>query len=204
MKVIIPAAGCGSRLGFNIPKSLIDINGKSIIKRQLDQLKNFEVRVVVGYKKELMWQELQDFDNVKVYENNNFKSTTVVDSIRLALNDIKDDEDILIVDGDVLFDINDLNFDLKSFVCVKKEFSNMPVTAIVYDNKIYNFDHNGEVGDYEWACIAKTPSGIFKNDRKFICDCIIDILPLEFVIIDSCEIDTIEDLEEAKKWIIKK
>ena len=58
MKVIILAAGRGKRLGHytkEIPKPLIDINGKSIIERQIELFKKngiTEIFVVRGYKKE--------------------------------------------------------------------------------------------------------------------------------------------------------
>ena len=57
MKVIILAAGRGKRLGHytkEIPKPLIDINGKSIIERQIELFKKngiTEIFVVRGYKK---------------------------------------------------------------------------------------------------------------------------------------------------------
>ena len=46
MKAIIVAAGVGSRLGEltkEFPKSLIDINGKSIIERQILSFKKFGI-----------------------------------------------------------------------------------------------------------------------------------------------------------------
>ena len=58
MKVIILAAGSGTRLGHytkEIPKALVDINGKSIIERQIELFKKngiTEIFVVRGYKKE--------------------------------------------------------------------------------------------------------------------------------------------------------
>ena len=58
MRAIILAAGSGSRLGqhtLDIPKALVDINGKSILERQISLLKKQgvdEISVVTGYKKE--------------------------------------------------------------------------------------------------------------------------------------------------------
>ena len=46
MKAIIVAAGIGSRLGEltkEFPKSLIDINGKSILERQISLFKKFGI-----------------------------------------------------------------------------------------------------------------------------------------------------------------
>ena len=50
--VIISCAGMGTRLGLNIPKCLVEINGKTLLEIQLQQLEDVEdVRIVVGYKK---------------------------------------------------------------------------------------------------------------------------------------------------------
>ena len=57
MKAIILAAGRGSRLGNytkELPKALVDINGKSLIERQISSLRKHgvnEIFVVTGYKK---------------------------------------------------------------------------------------------------------------------------------------------------------
>ena len=58
MNAIILAAGSGIRLGEytqDIPKTLVDINGKSILERQISLLRKHKVNeifVVTGYKKE--------------------------------------------------------------------------------------------------------------------------------------------------------
>ena len=54
--VIILAAGIGSRLRpltNNMPKTMIDVNGKSIIRRLMNQLSNsndINIHIVAGYK----------------------------------------------------------------------------------------------------------------------------------------------------------
>ena len=56
MKAVIIAAGVGSRLGKltkEIPKPLINVNGKSIIERQIDSFRKCginEIIVITGYK----------------------------------------------------------------------------------------------------------------------------------------------------------
>ena len=50
MKVIIIAAGYGSRLGIQtkeLPKALVDINGKSILERQSELLQAFGVKEII-------------------------------------------------------------------------------------------------------------------------------------------------------------
>ena len=58
MKVIIIAAGVGSRLGDltkNLPKPLLDVNGKSILEHQIELFRKFgieDIVIVTGHKKE--------------------------------------------------------------------------------------------------------------------------------------------------------
>ena len=50
MKAIILSAGYGSRLGNfakELPKSLVDINGKSIIKRQIETFRNNGIKDII-------------------------------------------------------------------------------------------------------------------------------------------------------------
>ena len=56
MKAVILAAGIGSRLKSDLPKSLTELpDGKTILARQVDILKEIkaeEIIIVVGYRKE--------------------------------------------------------------------------------------------------------------------------------------------------------
>ena len=73
MKVVILAAGIGSRLGISDPKPLTKLkNGESILQRQITYLSEYlgmnNIIVIVGYKKELI---MESFPNL-VYVYNNF------------------------------------------------------------------------------------------------------------------------------------
>ena len=51
--IVISCAGMGTRLGIGTTKALIDIEGKPLILRQLEILKDFDdIRIVVGYQME--------------------------------------------------------------------------------------------------------------------------------------------------------
>jgi choline kinase len=59
MKIIILAAGIGSRLGNPFPKPLTPLkNGKSIMQRQMDSITTYfdinDITTVVGFKKNLI------------------------------------------------------------------------------------------------------------------------------------------------------
>ena len=103
MKAIFIAAGRGSRLGSlteDLPKPLVDINGKSIMERQIELLhkKNIDdIIIVTGYKKEKF-----EFKNVKYIFNPNFLIDEQAGSLMSARQ--KFSGDVLIMFGDILFD----------------------------------------------------------------------------------------------------
>lgn len=105
MRVIILAAGKGSRLGFTeLPKPLTPlVNGKSILENQLIHLQKHiplqQVTVVVGYRKEMIiraFPQLHFVVNPYYFEENTSKS------LLKAVAHI-DNEDILWMNGDVVF-----------------------------------------------------------------------------------------------------
>ena len=103
MKAIFIAAGEGSRLGNltkDLPKPLVDVNGKSIIERQISLLRKNNVNDIVvttGYKKEKF-----TFKNIEYVHNPNFREQEQTGSLMVARSKIAGD--ILIMFGDILFD----------------------------------------------------------------------------------------------------
>ena len=103
MKAIFIAAGKGSRLGSltnNLPKPLVDVNGKSIIERQINLLskKNInDIVIVTGYKKEKF-----TFKNIEYVFNPNFLTDEQAGSLMRARE--KFSGDVLIMFCDILFD----------------------------------------------------------------------------------------------------
>ena len=103
MKAIFIAAGEGSRLENltkDLPKPLVDVNGKSIIERQIELLRKNNVNdiiVVTGYKKEKF-----TFKNIKYIHNPNFREQEQTGSLMVPRSEIVGD--ILIMFGDILFE----------------------------------------------------------------------------------------------------
>ena len=103
MKAIILGAGCGSRLSKltkNMPKNLLDINGKNILERQITIFQNNginEIIVIVGQNK-----DKYNIPNVKYVEDKNFHKHEQLTSLMVAKNEIKDD--VLISFADILID----------------------------------------------------------------------------------------------------
>ena len=104
MKVIILAAGKGSRLGTIRPKPLTYLyKSKSILDFQIEKIvkivKNADVTIVVGYKKEEIIHQYPYFTYIY---NSEFSQTNTAKSLLLALEQI--DDDVLFLNGDVYFD----------------------------------------------------------------------------------------------------
>ena len=103
MKAIFIAAGEGLRLENitkDLPKPLVDVNGKSIIERQISLLRKNNVNdivVITGYKKEKF-----TFKNIEYVHNPNFREQEQTGSLMVARSKIVGD--ILIMFGDILFD----------------------------------------------------------------------------------------------------
>ena len=105
MKIIILAAGIGSRLGNPFPKPLTHLkNGKSIMQRQMDSIATYfdinDITTVVGFKKNLI---MEQFPEVNYVYNPFFDTTNTSKSLLRALKKHRGNS-ILWFNGDVVFD----------------------------------------------------------------------------------------------------
>jgi choline kinase len=103
MKAIIIAAGDGSRLGNltkDLPKSLVDVNGKSIIERQISTFKKNgidEIIVIIGPNKDKF-----QLNDVEYIFDKNFHEHEQLGSLMAAGKHFQND--IVISFGDVIVD----------------------------------------------------------------------------------------------------
>src|SRR5665647_1271580 len=105
MQTIILAAGRGSRLGRDVPKAVLEIaKNTTILDIQLRNLSTIssidEVIVVVGFRSELITQK---YSGLSFIYNDRYDRTNTAASLLLALEKTNDD-DILWLNGDVVFD----------------------------------------------------------------------------------------------------
>jgi choline kinase len=105
IKIIILAAGIGSRLGNPFPKPLTPLkDGKSIMQKQVDNISEFfdvnDISVVVGFKKDLIMERFPDLTYVY---NQFFDQTNTSKSLLKALKKNKNNS-VLWLNGDVVFD----------------------------------------------------------------------------------------------------
>jgi len=133
---VILAAGRGQRLSRDIdlenvgPKCLLTINGYTLLERVVSDLASFnvdKVNIVVGYKADLVQKACTTLRrkygvSFNLVHNSDYLSTNTAYSLHIGLNDICDD--VVIFNGDVLYDYTILNNLLK-----------IDKTAISVDNK---------------------------------------------------------------------
>lgn len=105
MKIIILAAGIGSRLGNPFPKPLTPLkNGKSIMQMQTENIASKynidDINVVVGFKKDLI---MERFPELTYVYNPFFDRTNTSKSLLQALKKHRD-KSVLWFNGDVVFD----------------------------------------------------------------------------------------------------
>lgn len=105
VKIVILAAGVGSRLGSPFPKPLTVLSdGRSIMERQLTNLARYfepaSVSIVVGFKKDMI---MEAFPDVSFIYNQNFGETNTSKSLLKALRQTGA-EAVLWMNGDVVFE----------------------------------------------------------------------------------------------------
>ena len=103
MKSIILAAGRGSRIpeiSKVKPKSLLKINRKSIISRQISYFKKLKINKIIiirGYKKNLI-----NFKSTTFIDNKKFKKNEQLDSLFFAKKELN--ENVIVVFSDIIYD----------------------------------------------------------------------------------------------------
>jgi choline kinase len=113
MKAIIIAAGSAKRLGNEtreLPKGLLDINGKSILQRQIDILRESgieEIIIIRGPHKEKF-----EFDEITYVDDSRYEEHDVLLSLMAAKE--KMEGDIITTYSDILFGKKILNQILNS------------------------------------------------------------------------------------------
>lgn len=224
MKIIILAAGIGSRLGNSLPKPLTLLkNGKSIMEFQTENITSKydidDINVVVGFKKDLI---MERFPELTYIYNPFFDITNTSKSLLQALKKNRD-KSVLWFNGDVVFDkviLEILHTHIESnesFVAVNtSKVADEEVKYTLKNNYINKLSKNVKNGLGEAVGI----NFISSNDMKFFikrleeCDDNdyfekglekaieydnILVKPIDISKYSCIEVDFAEDLENANK-----
>lgn len=140
MKVIILAAGIGSRLKpltENTPKSLLYIDENiTVLERTIEMINrncSADIVVVTGYYKEKIEECVSKFSNCKTINNPFYRITNSISSLWFAREEM--DDDIIIMNADIILEEQ-----------LFKYIINIDESAyVLYDSSI------GEAADYKVA-----------------------------------------------------
>ena len=209
--VVISAAGMGTRLGLDKPKCLVEINGRTLLQRQLEQTKEFEtVIVVVGFKEKEVIEEAQKYrSDVVIVRNPDYAKTSNAYSLSLGSEFL---EDFLALDGDVLIPEESFK-EIKTHIKERQTtvlFSTLPKTEdsvfmlISPDNKdCIGFTRDLDtaktnINYKEWSGCAYYNGIKIPRDARYVFEAIMPSLPLPVLNIECYEVDTPADLEQMK------
>ena len=142
MKIIILAAGIGSRLGNPFPKPLTKLkNHKSIMQMMTENI-SFSysldlVNLVVGFKKDLI---MESFPDLTYVYNQYFDQTNTAKSLLKAIKKNKE-QSILWMNGDIVFDKNIL-IKLKEYIDKDVSFVAVNTSKVAEEEVKYTLKGN--------------------------------------------------------------
>jgi choline kinase len=145
VKIVILAAGVGSRLGNPFPKPLTLLSdGRSIMQRQIDTLEEFfnprVISVVVGFKKDMV---MEAFPDASFIYNQNFGETNTSKSLLKGLC-LTGPESVLWLNGDVVFDGNVIEL-LLPHIAADRSFVAVNTEPVAEEEVKYNLDDSGYI-----------------------------------------------------------
>lgn len=228
MKAIILAAGKGTRLlplTLHTPKTLVEINGKTIIERIINSLPDEidEVIVVVDHLKEKIKETVGDeFLGKKIIYIDQGEKSGTFGAIYSAKNLLNENERFLVTNGDDIHDRNEYIECIKhprAMAVEKKIMPNYYSVQIDKDNNFLGFKSQTEQEKNNGAFIATgvyvLDSNIFKHPGVKLS---IGEYGLPQTVLEQSKdypvkvittsgwisINSIEDLEKARSYFISK
>lgn len=201
ISVIICCAGMGTRLGIGTTKALVEVYGKPLIIRLLEQLNEYDdIRVVVGFDAERVIQTVKEYrKDIMFVFNYEYEHTGPADSLRKALLGARDT--IIVLDGDILPDIYDFQKFLQydgECIAVSQNATSEPIVADVDNDKVVKLKKGN--GYMQWSGVTKIKKEKLNKPGRYVYEILNSQLPLDYVEIHLKEINTQEDYEKAVIW----
>lgn len=205
--VVISAAGMGTRLGLDIPKCLIQVNGETLLARQLKQTAQCaHVYVVVGFKERDVIEEAFKYrKDVIIVRNPMYATTSNAYSLSLGSQFCKS---FLALDGDVWFPYKTI---YEMLECISENLDETVLFATPVksqDTVFMNLDDSErtclsfsrtEETKYEWSGCGYYNGIVIPQTARYVFEEIIPHLPKPTKVIKCWEVDTPSDLELLKK-----
>ena len=161
-RAIILAAGFGTRLlplTEVTPKPLIDVNGKIIIERMIEALKENgidEINIVVGYKNEKFEYLKDKYSNIRFIENQYYSTSNNISSIYVARELLKN---VIILEADIIINnsaVLNSEFKKSGYNCVYMDNGTAKEWGLkVENNTIINCDKSGGKNNWQLYGISR-------------------------------------------------
>jgi len=111
MIAIILAAGSGRRLKTNKPKGMLNIYGKPLIQYSIDALQSAGIKQIIvatGYGASYFHSYFSQIkSSVEFIHNPEFHNSGSLFTLYLVLKTLNKDEDLLILDSDIIYNIDE-------------------------------------------------------------------------------------------------
>jgi choline kinase len=202
--VVIAAAGLGSRLGLGKPKCLIEVQGQTLLERQLRLVRDIDdVRVVVGFEEEQVIEMVKRIRrDVIICRNQAYRSTTTAASYALGARHLNDW--CLFLDADIIFSESSFQEFVNSckpgeplIGITEAKTDDAVFTHLNADHMIEKFDRTAKA-KYEWANLAWLPADYCESHNGSVYERIMHDLPVRAKEVVSFEVDTSDDLDRAR------
>lgn len=201
--VVISCAGIGSRLGLATTKALVEIDGLTVIARQLQALENVEdLRIVVGYQAGDVIAEVRRYrpDAIFCYNHDYFSTKT---GASFYLGARHGNEYSIELDGDLLVNPDDMRMLLEQngewIAYADISSDDAMFVRIDVEGNVLSF--STESGDYEWtgpACIRRDK---LRYSSGHVFNMLEPSLPMRGIKIRACDIDTYDDYTRAINFV---
>jgi hypothetical protein len=201
-------------MGGKLPKSLYEINGKTVIERQIEQIRrmyeNPEIIVVAGFHHASMIEHLRPLrENLSIVINEDWETTGTAASVRIAAR-VSSNTRLVSIDGDTLITDESLHEVVESgrdAIGVTRISSETPVFVEVSpEMQCISFQRTNPNNLCEWEYMGPTSvskSGALKLGSGHVFQGLSKQLPVFAIPIDGIEFDTQEEFSRAKDWVAR-
>lgn len=204
--VVISAAGIGSRLGLNRPKCLVEVAGRTLLDYHFERLVDVPyVWLVVGFQEEdVIAHALALRPNIIIVRNPEFARTNTLQSIFRVARHLH--ERFLVVDADTVVRPDSFRDFIKAaehynqLVGVSSYTTSDGVRVVLNqeNTRVQAFTREPHY-EWEWTGIAILEPSTVVDQPIYVYQALEPYLPLPAYELDAFDIDTVADLDMARR-----
>ena len=170
--IIIAAAGAGRRMKSYGPKSLLTIKGKTILSRQLEEIRTefptANIVLVCGFEADKVMDRA--CGDIITLENENYQDTNITRSVSIALRAINTSR-VLIMCGDLVFSkgtLKHVDCKVSSILANKNKHKSSEVGCVINQDK--NIENMMYDLDLKWAQVIYLQDRALQIFKKLVFD----------------------------------